>query len=205
MDDALIASTGWRPTYLASPRCAGLVDGKTHYLPDPLRRATIYRPLLPTIERLARRCDAILIVSHISAKRSSITTHGEVTARGTQETTSRACSTPLLATCNAFIMRFSLCAALLGSAAVATASEYSARPQINPSPKQPRLAVPDPPERTKFCTVKTHGNGSDDSAYILSAFHECNNGGHVLFSENTTYTIGTAMDWTFLEHIDIGE
>lgn len=102
-------------------------------------------------------------------------------------------------------MRFSLGAALLGSAAAISASKYSTRPQINPSPQQPRLAVPDPPERTKFCTVKSHGNGTDDSAYILSAFHECNNGGHVLFSENTTYTVGTAMDWTFLEHIDIGE
>lgn len=104
-------------------------------------------------------------------------------------------------------MRLPLCAALVGSTSLATASSsrYSARPQIIPSPEQPRVAVPDPPERTKFCEVKTHGNGSDDSAYILSAFNECNNGGHVLFSENTTYTIGTAMDWTFLEHIDIGE
>lgn len=93
----------------------------------------------------------------------------------------------------------SLCAALLAS--VASAS----RPTIVASPKQPRLPVPTPAERTKDCTVKTHGNGTDDSAYILAAFHECNNGGHVLFSANTTYTVGTAMDWTFLKSIDIGE
>lgn len=111
-------------------------------------------------------------------------------------------------------MRYSasslLCAAsLLASTAAASASHhsspYSKRPEVVPSPKQPRLAVPSPAERTKFCTVKTHGNGSDDSAFVLSAFHECNNGGHVLFAANTTYTVGTAMDWTFLKHIDIGE
>lgn len=27
----------------------------------------------------------------------------------------------------------------------------------------------------------------------------------MLFAANTTYTIGTAMDWTFLRHIDIGK
>lgn len=93
-------------------------------------------------------------------------------------------------------------AALLASGA--DAATYSPRPVIKPSPKQPRLAVPDPPARTKFCTVKTYGNGSDDSEFILSAFHECNDGGHVLFSKNETYTVGTAMDWTFLKSIDIG-
>lgn len=96
-------------------------------------------------------------------------------------------------------------ALLLASSASAGSAAYSARPQIVPSPEQPRLPVPSPAARTKFCTVKTHGNGSDDSAFVLSAFHECNDGGHVLFAANTTYTVGTAMDWTFLKHIDIGE
>lgn len=98
------------------------------------------------------------------------------------------------------------CATLLAAGAAASCpGGYSSRPVISPSPHTPRLAVPSPPARSKFCTVKTHGNGSDDSAYILSAFHSCNNGGHVLFSANTTYTVGTAMDWTFLQSIDIGE
>lgn len=96
-------------------------------------------------------------------------------------------------------------ALLLSSTAAAKNSPYSTRPEIVPSPKQPRVAVPSPPARTKFCTVKSHGNGSDDSAFVLSAFHQCNNGGHVLFAANTTYTVGTAMDWTFLRHIDIGK
>ncbi|KAK7698149.1 hypothetical protein SLS64_012824 [Diaporthe eres] len=96
-------------------------------------------------------------------------------------------------------MKSSVCAALLASVAGVAA----ARPQIVPSPAQPRLTVPNPPVRTKQCVVKTNGDGSDDSEYILSAFKDCNNGGHVVFSENATYAIGTAMDWTFLKSIDI--
>lgn len=99
------------------------------------------------------------------------------------------------------IMKSSVCAALLASVAGVAA----ARPQIVPSPAQPRLPAPNPPVRTKQCIVQTNGDGSDDSEHILSAFEDCNNGGHVVFSENATYTIGTAMDWTFLKSIDIGE
>lgn len=99
-------------------------------------------------------------------------------------------------------MRHSVFAALLASVAEVA---HASRPQVSPSPFNPRLPVPSPPERTKTCYVKAHGNGTDDSSYILSAFHECNNGGHVVFNESATYTIGTAMDWTFLKSIDIGE
>ncbi|KAJ4397350.1 Exopolygalacturonase X-1 [Gnomoniopsis smithogilvyi] len=99
-------------------------------------------------------------------------------------------------------MRSSVYSALVACVAGVTAAG-SPRPAIVPSPYQPRVPVPTPAERTKLCTVKTHGNGSDDSAYILSAFHECNNGGKILFPQNTTYTVGTAMDWTFLRHVDI--
>lgn len=100
-------------------------------------------------------------------------------------------------------MRSSISAALMAFVAGVTALG-SSRPEIVASPYQPRVPIPTPAERTKFCTVQTHGNGSDDSAYILSAFHKCNYGGKILFSQNTTYTVGTAMDWTFLRHVDIG-
>ncbi|KAH8893117.1 exopolygalacturonase [Thozetella sp. PMI_491] len=71
-------------------------------------------------------------------------------------------------------------------------------------PYSPRVPFPSPPKREKVCVVPTHGDGvTDDSEYILSTFHACNNGGHVVFSRGQTYTIGTAMDWTFLKHIDI--
>ena len=103
-------------------------------------------------------------------------------------------------------MKLSLClAALTAAAGAAAASCLSRRPTINPSPYQPRLPIPSPGKRTKVCIVESHGDGvTDDSEYILSAFHECNDGGHVVFSESDTYMIGTAMDWTFLKHIDIG-
>ncbi|KAG8163510.1 hypothetical protein KVR01_006807 [Diaporthe batatas] len=96
-------------------------------------------------------------------------------------------------------MKSTVCAALLASVAGVTAT----RPQVVPSPVQPRVPVPNPPVRTKQCVVQTSGNGLDDSEHILAAFNDCNNGGHVVFSENATYTIGTAMDWTFLKSIDI--
>lgn len=78
------------------------------------------------------------------------------------------------------------------------------RPSVSAHPHKPFKAFPTFPQRTKTCTVKSLGSGKDDSSNILSAFHSCNNGGHVIFSPNTTYTIGTAMDWTFLNSIDIG-
>lgn len=45
---------------------------------------------------------------------------------------------------------------------------------------------------------------TDDSSYILDALHRCNNGGHVVFREGVEYFIATALDLTFLEHIDLG-
>ncbi|KJR88961.1 extracellular exo-polygalacturonase [Sporothrix schenckii 1099-18] len=81
----------------------------------------------------------------------------------------------------------------------------STRPTVVAHPKQPRLPIPIPPPRNKVCCVKTHGDGvTDDSTYIMSAFHACNHGGHVVFRADTTYLVGTAMDWTFLKDIDIG-
>ncbi|KAF7966000.1 hypothetical protein HWV62_40503 [Athelia sp. TMB] len=56
--------------------------------------------------------------------------------------------------------------------------------------------------RTKTCVVPAFGNGTDDSAAILKAFHTCNSGGSVVLSANKTYTIGTALDLTFLRHVD---
>lgn len=80
----------------------------------------------------------------------------------------------------------------------------SSRPNVQCHPKTPHTPAPSPPARTKTCYVKSSGNGTDDSPAILSALHECNNGGHVIFSKGVTYLIGTAMDWTFLKHIDLG-
>lgn len=46
---------------------------------------------------------------------------------------------------------------------------------------------------------------TDDSEYILEAINKCNNGGHVIFPQNVTYVIGTALNLTNLEHVDIGK
>ncbi|ESZ98751.1 PGX, glycoside hydrolase family 28 protein [Sclerotinia borealis F-4128] len=120
-------------------------------------------------------------------------------------------------------MHFQLSAVLsIASAAVAVASptwqdaswehalasrghpkQTSTRPNVQCHPKTPHTPPPSPPARTKICYVKSVGNGTDDSPAILSALHECNNGGHVVFSKGVTYLVGTAMDWTFLKHIDL--
>jgi len=83
----------------------------------------------------------------------------------------------------------------------------SPRPILQPSPYYPRVPFPSPPIRsdTKVCVVNTHADGvTDDSFSILFALHDCNDGGHVLFLRDETYIIGTALDLTFLKHVDIG-
>lgn len=80
----------------------------------------------------------------------------------------------------------------------------SSRPEVSCHPFTPRIPMPVHPPRTKVCYVQSHNNGEDDSPYILDALHHCNNGGHVVFVEGVKYVIGTALNLTFLEHIDIG-
>lgn len=82
-------------------------------------------------------------------------------------------------------------------------SKPSSRPNHPIGPKHPGKPMPSSPPRVKYCYVNSHGNGQDDSNYILEALHECNNGGHVVFSQGTQYTIGAALDMTFLKHIDL--
>lgn len=106
-------------------------------------------------------------------------------------------------------MKLSIAAALLSAASV-LAGEcepqqcISRRPVLAPSPYSPRVPFPNPPRRSKVCFVPTHGDGvTDDSEFILSTFHDCNDGGHIVFPSGQTWIIGTAMDWTFLRHVDI--
>jgi galacturan 1,4-alpha-galacturonidase len=54
------------------------------------------------------------------------------------------------------------------------------------------------------CLVQSYKDGRDDAAFVLDAIQDCNDGGHVVFQKDVTYTIGTALDLTFLKHIDIG-
>jgi galacturan 1,4-alpha-galacturonidase len=77
------------------------------------------------------------------------------------------------------------------------------RPSVNCSPYQPRVK-PFHPRRGRVCYVKSNNDGTDDSPAILKAVADCNNGGRVIFRQQNNYTIGTALDLTHLEHIDIG-
>ncbi|EMD95672.1 glycoside hydrolase family 28 protein [Bipolaris maydis ATCC 48331] len=60
-----------------------------------------------------------------------------------------------------------------------------------------------PGSRNKKCMLKARGGGKDDSANILSAVKRCNNGGQVVFPKGQHFTIGTALDLTFLNRIDL--
>ncbi|KAK7203241.1 putative exopolygalacturonase X [Myxozyma melibiosi] len=71
------------------------------------------------------------------------------------------------------------------------------------APHPPFKPFPQTHPRTKTCKVKSHGDGSDDSHFILSALEKCNHGGRVVFSSDETYTIGAPLDLTFLDKVDI--
>jgi len=71
-------------------------------------------------------------------------------------------------------------------------------------PHAPFKPLPPSQARTKTCHVATYGDGRDDSKHILSAIKSCNNGGKVVFDADKFYTIGTALDLTFLKHVDLG-
>ncbi|KAF2216812.1 glycoside hydrolase family 28 protein [Cercospora zeae-maydis SCOH1-5] len=84
------------------------------------------------------------------------------------------------------------------------------RPRPSPRPKirfdgvQPYQSLPSPSRRTKTCFVESHDDlRTDDSEYIIDALNKCNHGGHVVFPRGTTYVIGTALDLTFLDHVDL--
>ncbi|KAF2151660.1 glycoside hydrolase family 28 protein [Myriangium duriaei CBS 260.36] len=80
----------------------------------------------------------------------------------------------------------------------------SKRPNVQVSPKKPFHPIPAHPSRHKTCVVPSHNDGvTDDSPAILKTLHDCNEGGHVVFPKGNNYLIGTALDLTFLCHIDI--
>ncbi|KAH8723772.1 pectin lyase fold/virulence factor [Phaeosphaeriaceae sp. PMI808] len=102
-----------------------------------------------------------------------------------------------------------VCAFLQATATLA--SPYEAQSDVIPSkrpehpiaPHHPGKPFSASPDRTKICVLQAIGNGSDDSANILDAIKQCNNGGHVVFPKGQKFTIGTALDLTFLNHIDL--
>lgn len=100
------------------------------------------------------------------------------------------------------------CALLQASIALSTPVEElgtkaAAAKRLPPVPFFPGKASLGPISRKKTCTLKALGGGKDDSANILNAVKQCNNGGHVVFPKNQQFTIGTALDLTFLNSIDL--
>ncbi|KAH7372208.1 extracellular exo-polygalacturonase-like protein [Cadophora sp. MPI-SDFR-AT-0126] len=71
--------------------------------------------------------------------------------------------------------------------------------------RSPRpITAQNSPARNKTCLVNSHNDlVSDDSDYILEAIKECNNGGHVIFLEKSSYVIGTPLNLTYLSAVDL--
>jgi galacturan 1,4-alpha-galacturonidase len=78
--------------------------------------------------------------------------------------------------------------------------QLSERPSLQPHPKQQPTPHLISSPRNKTCVV---GSGAEDAApAILEAAEACNNGGVVVFPANESYTIGTALNLTFLKSVD---
>lgn len=95
--------------------------------------------------------------------------------------------------------------------AIGLALSFSAAAEANDKsrseschPHQPLHPLPHTQERHRTCHVPSNGDGTDDSAHILSTLKKCNNGGKIIFDAGKTYTVGKAMDMTFLKHVDLG-
>ncbi|PWY90437.1 Exopolygalacturonase precursor [Aspergillus sclerotioniger CBS 115572] len=85
----------------------------------------------------------------------------------------------------------------------ATVEGFSRSRNAACSPHKPFRSLPTSSSRDRTCHVRSHGNGTDDSDYILSALHQCNHGGKVVFDADKEYIIGTALNMTFLKNIDL--
>jgi hypothetical protein len=59
------------------------------------------------------------------------------------------------------------------------------------------------PQKSRTCTVQTHGNGVDDSDNILSAFHECQQDSTIIFKEGVTYNVQRILDLKNLTNVDV--
>lgn len=84
---------------------------------------------------------------------------------------------------------------------IAAASVGSGRRDVKPYPKHPKKAHYVSAARTKTCAVVA--GKTDDAPTILAAAKKCNGGGTVVFSKGSTYNVGTALDLTFLKHVDL--
>ncbi|KAM0813002.1 putative exopolygalacturonase X [Seiridium cardinale] len=90
-------------------------------------------------------------------------------------------------------------ASRLGSRSPNTGKRSIGRPNVQAYPyNSGRTAILSAERATECFVVPT---GGDDSEVFLAALQECNNGGKVVLDSN--YTIGSVLDLTFLNSIDI--
>lgn len=90
-------------------------------------------------------------------------------------------------------------ASKIGSLSPNTGKTSISRPNVQPYPHNTGRAAIVSPERETECFVVP--TGGDDSEAFLSALQECNGGGKVVLDSN--YTIGSVLDLTFLDSVDI--
>ncbi|ETS78459.1 putative exopolygalacturonase X [Pestalotiopsis fici W106-1] len=90
-------------------------------------------------------------------------------------------------------------ASKIGSLSPNTGKTSISRPNVQPYPHNTGRAAVVSPERETECFVVP--TGGDDSEVFLSALQECNGGGKVVLDSN--YTIGSVLDLTFLDSVDI--
>lgn len=80
------------------------------------------------------------------------------------------------------------------------------RPIITPAPYGTGQEFPHSPPRDegRYCYAESgsfNGTTRDDAPGILKAFQDCNGGGTIVLDQS--YLIGSPLDLTFLEHVDI--
>lgn len=61
-------------------------------------------------------------------------------------------------------------------------------------PSAPMAAPRSPADSGKACTLTPIGDSKDDVPQILEAFEACNNGGTVVFPEESTFYIATRLN-----------
>ncbi|TRX93433.1 hypothetical protein FHL15_005708 [Xylaria flabelliformis] len=92
---------------------------------------------------------------------------------------------------------------LLTASATGPSFSLPALPSLIASPKTPSLPFSPSAARnaSKICVVDP--DAADAGPALISAAHDCNNGGTVVLLPDTTYTIASPTDLTFLQSIDI--
>ncbi|KAI1170456.1 glycoside hydrolase family 28 protein [Nemania sp. FL0916] len=94
---------------------------------------------------------------------------------------------------------------ILLTTAIATTTPFSLPnlPSLTAGPKTPSNPFPARPARhpSKLCVVDP--TAEDAGPALVSAARDCNNGGTVVLLPDTTYTIASPTDLTFLRSIDI--